>query len=211
VLLLEIRRKPGHARDAVALAEEILRRAPALLARGEKPHEFADRRDVLVEPEKLLRLLAFRRAAQTGGHRVHEDEIGGVEDGIGIVHHAQHSARREAVGRKVQPPRTEPAEMQPHRRSAGAAVEAEGDRARVPRLRREPFAVRSGDRVIHVKDIRLCVAVVFQDWDGAGLRDVFHLRATERDGARPLLRLRFLRLFGGVFFFLLLAAGIVGE
>lgn len=132
VLLLEIRRKPGHARDAVALAEEILRRAPALLARGEKPHEFADRRDVLVEPEKLLRLLAFRRAAQTGGHRVHEDEIGGVEDGIGIVHHAQHSARREAVGRKVQPPRTEPAEMQPHRRSAGAAIEAEGDRARVP-------------------------------------------------------------------------------
>ena len=211
VLMLEIGGEPGHARDAVALAEEVLRRAPALLARGEEAHEFADRGDVLVEPEELLGLLAFGRAAQAGGHGVHEDEVGGVEDRVGVVHHAQHGARREAVGREIEPPRTESAEVQPHRRCARPAVETKRNRARAPRLRGEPFAIRAGGRVVHVKDICLHPAIILQDRDGAGLRDVFHLRATERDRPRALLRLLLLGLFGGVLFLLLLAAGFVGE
>ena len=103
--------------------------------------------------------------------------------------------------------------MQPHRRSARAAVEAECNRAAAGILRGEALSLGVGHGVINVEDVGARRAVVFQQRHHAGLNDIMDIDSAQGDVARFLLGLflfprvfglllgvLFLRGFGGLLF-----------
>ena len=106
----------------------------------------------------------------------------------------RRGGRREALRRQIDTPGTEPAEMQPHRGSARAAIEEKGDRARGRILCAETFPLRISRRVVDVENIRPRRAVILQHRDRARLRQVTYFRTAERHFARVFLRLFLLRL-----------------
>ncbi len=140
-------RQPRRAEDAVTFAAKIFRREPAVVPRRPEPDEFADGIQVGGVAEKFVGLFVLRRAAETGGHRVNEHQIAAVQDGILVVHQPERRRRQRAVVVHLHAARAERAEVQPHGRRAGTAVETKRDRAR-------GLVGFAGARVGDVKDRR---------------------------------------------------------
>ena len=85
VAAAEMFRETGGAKDAVAFAADVFRREPAVVPRRPEPDEFADGIQIRFVAEKLVGLFIFRRAAETGGDGINENQVAGVEDGKFIV------------------------------------------------------------------------------------------------------------------------------
>jgi hypothetical protein len=70
VLRLQIVDAPRRARGAVALAEQVLGRAPAIVVVYVLRDEPADRLDVRIDPPEVLVLGLADRAAEAGADRI---------------------------------------------------------------------------------------------------------------------------------------------
>ena len=127
VPLLQVSRKTRGARGAVGFARQEFGREPALIAGDVQADEIADGFDVLLEAVPVLRLLAFHGTAVACAHRVDENEVGVVEDGILVVGQLERGRRQFAFVGEDHATRTEHAHVQPDRRGAWSAVEGEGD------------------------------------------------------------------------------------
>ena len=127
---LQVLDQRGAAERAVGLAGDELRRHPALVPRGPDADDLADRLDVALVAVERLRLGALHRARVAGRHRVDEDQVGHGEQRLGVVGQAVRRGQQLADVAHDDPARPEQAEVQPHRRRAGAAVEGERHRAR---------------------------------------------------------------------------------
>ena len=128
----------GHrraARRAVALAGEIDRRAPALVARQPDAHHLGQRGDVAVDREHLLARLGARRRRPAGVRRIDEDQVEVLEPAVRVVGDGVRRHRHAAVVGRDDALRAERAEVQPDRRRARAAVEGEAHRAACARRR----------------------------------------------------------------------------
>jgi hypothetical protein len=128
VLLLQVQRQSRRARGAVALADQILRAAPAAVAREVEADEFAHRVEVALVLVKLGHLLALDhpRVARADGIDEHQVAVGQqrvliVDERIGRWRRIAHFVGGHALG-------PENPEVQPHAARAGAAVETEGHR-----------------------------------------------------------------------------------
>jgi hypothetical protein len=127
---LHVLGETGGAHTAVGFAEDELRRVPAIVLGDPAADEVADRLDIAAQPVELGRLGAALGTAVAGGHRVDQDDVGGVEDAVGVVDHGGRWLwRRGAVFRDVNSLGAEYAEVEPDRGRPGATVEGEEDRA----------------------------------------------------------------------------------
>ncbi len=127
---LEVAGQAGRPRRAVALADEELRRGPALVTGREQADEIAHGRDVLDVAVELGRVLAGDGPAIAGRHGVDEAEVGDVEERELVVDEpAGRAGDGVAVFGQHDLARAEGAHMQPDRRRARAAVVNEGDGA----------------------------------------------------------------------------------
>ena len=129
LLLQDVRqhRRPGRA---VALAEEIFRRVPAIVFAQKALDEAGEGVRVLVDsPEGLFLVLAVELSEAGAGH-VDEHQVAGVEQAVGVVDQLVRGRRRMLVAgsrHMLWPQRTH---MEPDRRAARAAVVEERDRTR---------------------------------------------------------------------------------
>ena len=93
----------GGAEDAVAFAAKIFRREPAFVPRRPEPDEFADGIQIGLVAEKCVGLFILRRAAETRRHRINENQIAAVQNGIIVVHQDRTAAaaacRRDSFSR----------------------------------------------------------------------------------------------------------------
>ncbi len=164
----------GGAGGAVALADQVQRRGPAVVPGQVHPDELADRLEVSVKRVELAVQLGFRGAGIAGPDRVDEDQIGAIEPGRLIIDQPVRRGgdRRPFGGRH--PPRAEGPEVQPDRRRARSAIEAEHQRARFRGPRVIP---RVGDR----EDPRLHLALGIPDRHQGGGRGVRQRLAFDHD------------------------------
>src|SRR5262249_34468269 len=96
----------------------------------ENADELADGLDVAREVRERLRLVAGDGAREAGADRVDEDEIRDVEQRVVVVDESAWWRHRHArLVRQLDPPRPERPQVEPDRRRARAAVEAEHDRS----------------------------------------------------------------------------------
>lgn len=148
VFLLQAARELRGAEAAIALACDKYGRVPKLVPGEEALDEFAERFEIAIEAEEFflvrtfagLRLLLVGRlllllddAAEAGADRINENKIGKGDPAFGIISETHRRRRHMALGFELYALRTEPANVQIGRSSAGTAVEYEGDG---PRLRR---------------------------------------------------------------------------
>ena len=143
--LLQLAREPSHAVAAVALARDEDRRAPAAVLREPAAHELAQRLEVALVAEVLLRigralvrlaavlavrlLVRFDHAAEARPHRIDEHEIGEREPRRLVLDEAWRHRRQRPVGREVDALRAHCSHVQVRRCRAGPAVEHERHRA----------------------------------------------------------------------------------
>ena len=115
---------------AIALADEIDRRAPALMPGQPESDDRAERGDIGAHvPERLVRVfLLALAAAEAGADRVDEDEVGEAEPCRRVVDEVNRRARHRPVFRRLHDPRPERTQMQKDRGRAGTPVEHEADR-----------------------------------------------------------------------------------
>ena len=125
----------GERRDpkaAVALADQKLRRGPALVPAEPEADERGQRIQIRLRAEEAAcRLLAsaVTVAAEAGLDRIDEHEVGEREPGIRVRHDPGGRRGRRAVLER-DPPGPQRAEMEIGGRRARPAIEHEGDRAR---------------------------------------------------------------------------------
>ena len=116
--------------------------------------EIADRFDVLIQPVEIPGLCVFFRTAVARGNRVHEDQVADIEDALRIVRDARRWQGSDgAVARELDDFRPEHANVQPHCRGAGTAIERKHHRTV-----RKILGVRA--HVADVKDRGTGLAVV---------------------------------------------------
>src|SRR5262249_40028189 len=120
----------GGAEHAITFAAEVLRREPAVMARGPETDEIADGIHVAGDAKETVGLLFLGGAAETGGHGINEYKVAGIEHGKFVVHQREGRRGLRAVGIHFSAARSESAEVQPEGGGAGSAVEAEGDGSR---------------------------------------------------------------------------------
>ena len=123
--------KPGGARRAVALADQVLGAAPAAVARQVQADELAHRVEVALVVVELGHLLALGHARMAGADRVDEHQVAVGQQRVFVVDQRVRRRRRIAhlVGRDAL--RAEDAQVQPDAARPGPAVEAERERARL--------------------------------------------------------------------------------
>jgi len=116
-------RQPGRAKDPVAFAAKIFRREPALVPRRPEPDEFAHGIEIGESPKNWPGFSSFTGRLKPVATGVNEHQIAVGQDRILVVH--QPERRRAAACRPRSSSRgaAERAEMQPHGRRAGTAVE----------------------------------------------------------------------------------------
>lgn len=125
---LEIVDHARRARGAVALAEQILGRAPAVVVVDVPHDEAADRFDVRIDSPEILVLAFANRMAESGADGIDQHQIGLVEDAVNVVDHLVGCRRRRAGVGGDDAARPERSHVQPERRRAGTAVVGESDR-----------------------------------------------------------------------------------
>jgi hypothetical protein len=104
--------------------------------------------------------LPFHGAAEACAHRVDENEVGVIEDGILVIGQFEGRRGHFAIVSEDDAARAEHAHVQPHRRGTGSAVEGEGDRA-FPFIFHAVFCV-SGEENLRARlfDLRILFLVV---------------------------------------------------
>ena len=125
---------------AVALAGDEFRRFEAIVRLDPAAHGDGKRLDIAVDAvERAAHVVAAEDAAIAGAGGIDEDEIGEIEPGVGIVDRHRRCRRPVGLPRHRQPPRPEPAEVEPARGIARPAVEHESHRprARIGAVERE--------------------------------------------------------------------------
>ena len=116
------------ARRAVALAEQVLGRVPAAVVADVLADEARDRLDVRVRAPEVLVLGVADGLGEARADRIDHDEVGLVEDAVGVVHDLVGRRRRgPGVGRDDAAGPERP-HVQPDRGGARPAVERERDR-----------------------------------------------------------------------------------
>ena len=124
---LEPPRHRRRARGAEALAQQVLGRGPPLVLGDPGLDELGHRVGVLVEAPELLVLVLPEGAAPARAHRVHEHEVGGVEQRQRVVlDQVGRGAIVLGIARHRDPPRAHGPHVQPDRGRAGAAVPEKG-------------------------------------------------------------------------------------
>ena len=127
VVILQIIAQGGRAEGAVAFADQKLRRVPAVVAAQVGDDELREGLDVFVDAVKIFFLRFADGVAVAGAHGVDEDEIGFVEEALGVVHELVRSRRREDAVHGQRAARAEGAHVQPHGGGTGATVVEKGD------------------------------------------------------------------------------------
>ena len=128
VMLLQRQREARGAHRAVAFAEDVFGRIPAIVFAQELLDERREGVDVLIDAvEILVRILAADPAEAGAGH-VDEHQIARIQQALVVVD--DRVRRRRRVGGVIgdHTARPEGAHMQPHGCRARAAIEQEGDR-----------------------------------------------------------------------------------
>ena len=126
---LELVEDGGAAGGAVAFAAEIFGRVPAAIVVEPQPDELGDRLGVLGHAPIIGRIGVAEGVAEAGADGIDEDDVGDVEQAVGIVDdRIGRTAVVGGVGGDRHPARAEGAHVQPDRARAGTAVEQEGDR-----------------------------------------------------------------------------------
>ena len=128
MLLLQVQRQPRRARGAVALADQVLRAAPAAVAREVEADELAHRVEVALVLVELGHLLALDHPRVAGADRIDEHQVAVGQQRVLVVD--QRIGRRRRIAHLVggHALGSEDPEVQPHAARARAAVEAEGHR-----------------------------------------------------------------------------------
>ena len=126
---LQISRKTRGARGAIGFACQEFWREPAVIACDVQADEIANGFNILLEAVPILCLLTFHGTAVACAHRVNENEVGVIEDGILVVGQLERGRRQFAFVGEDYAARTEHAHVQPDRRGAWSAVEGECDGA----------------------------------------------------------------------------------
>ena len=129
-LRLQVVRDPRHAVAAVALANQVFARREAMVLHQPVEDDAREVVDVVVGGvEILLRLIGgYERPAEAGADRIDEDEIGEVEPRARIVGERCRIRRAVALIAEGDVLGSDRAEVQVHRRRAGAAVERDRHR-----------------------------------------------------------------------------------
>ena len=162
-------REPRRARGAVGLADEVLGTRPARVARAVQADEFAHALEVALVVVEFRHLLAGDHAAVAGADRVDEHEVRAVQQRMLVVDQPPRRRRRVALVVQLHAPRSQQAQVQPHRARARAAVERKRDGAR--------FRLGAVEGVGHEEDARprlvglglaLLLALLLEDEGAAG-------------------------------------------
>ena len=160
--LLQRAHEAGGAHRAVALADDVLGRRPAVLLVHEGVEEISDRLDVGELAVELVQVFALHHAAEAGADGVDVDDVCDIEDRVRVVLETRGRLLLETVVVIGHVTRAGEAEVHPHRRGAGAAVEREHQRT----LAGVGHIVL---RVVHVEHLRDHLPVL-ADRDPAELR-----------------------------------------
>ena len=129
VTALQVMSEAGTPDAAVAFPEHEFRRRPTPVVGDVVADESGHRLDVLIDTPEVLALPFADRSAESGSDRIDHDQVGHVEDAVGIVDASRGRGRRMAAVIHDDPLRAKDAHMQPQRRRSRAAVEREHDRA----------------------------------------------------------------------------------
>src|SRR5579859_1456043 len=122
VVVLQIISERGGTEGAVAFAYQKLGRIPAVVAAEVGVDELSEGVDVFVNAVKILVLRFADGVAVAGAHGVDEDEVGLVEQALGIVDEFIGRGRSEGAVDGPGAARAESAQVQPHGGGAGAAI-----------------------------------------------------------------------------------------
>src|SRR6202789_3592710 len=126
---LEVIAEGGGAEGAVAFTDEKFRRIPAVVAIEIDVDELGEGFHVLIDAPEIFVLGFADGAAESGADGINEDQIGLVEEGVGVVFNFVGGGRS---GRGVgidHAARAEGTHVQPDRSGTGAAVIDESDGA----------------------------------------------------------------------------------
>src|SRR5271170_4210369 len=96
--LLNHSRKLSGTRRAVAFANQVFWRSPALHARDVLVDEIGEPVRVLDDAMELRSCLARSRTAESGGNRINKDEVCRVKKRILVVHHAIRCRHSVTIG-----------------------------------------------------------------------------------------------------------------
>ncbi|MCE3263616.1 MAG: hypothetical protein K0R43_2695 [Pseudoduganella sp.] len=175
VRILQLQRQAGHARGAIAFADQELGRGPAPFARDEGLQPVGQVFDVGVHA-KEGGAVGFRveHARKAGVDRVDVDDVGHVQDRMRVVLHAV-GLHRIALGVDVEHFRAGVGDMHPHRSRARAAIERQHQRT--ARLVADVAAL-----VVGVEQRGNDLAVLVPHGLGAGGDLVRHGLALDGDG-----------------------------
>src|SRR5207244_4860992 len=131
VAILYVRRGARRSDGAVALADQILRRRPAVVGLEIDVDELTERAQVARLPVELLRAVARRRAAVAGGNRVDEHEIADVDQRVLVVLERVRRRRLKPLVGHPDALRRERSHVQPDRGGARTAVVEKRYRSRL--------------------------------------------------------------------------------
>ena len=149
---------------AVGFAAEIFPGSPALVLRHPDPDKIADGLDVALNPVEILGIRTFRGTAVAGRDGVDEHKVAAIEDAHVVFDETGRGLERSrAVAGKDYPARPEDAEVEPHRRGTGAAVEGEHHRALFGVLHQA-----AGVADVEYRCLRLALAVPELHFTGRG-------------------------------------------
>ena len=125
---LQVAREHRRAGGAVAFAEQVAGRVPALVFAEEAPEELRQGARVLVNAPEVRSVGAFEGMAETGADRIHHHDVRDVEEGVFVVlQRVGRRALRADLG-SDHPARTHDAHVEPEGRRARPPVEGEDQR-----------------------------------------------------------------------------------
>ena len=144
VRALQVAGEHRRAGRAVALAEQVAGRVPAVVCAEEPPDELGKRLRVLVDAPVVGARSLAQRVAEAGAYGIDHHDVGDVEEGPGVVLErvGRRSLRADVGGHDA--PRPHDPHVQPEGRGAGASVVGEHQgpllrcRAVRPEVRRVP-------------------------------------------------------------------------
>ena len=166
--ILELAREAGDARRAVALADQVLGRAPASPPRDEDVDPVRQVGDVGLDAEELLAVdLVVEHPGEAGVGGIDVDDVRDVEDRVRVVAHPVGLHRVPLVV-DHELLRTGVAEVHPERPGARPAVEGDEDRA-----------------ALEVGDVGALVVGVVERGDGLAVLVVDRLRAGRHPVGHP--------------------------
>ena len=158
VRALQVACEHRRAGRAVALAEQVAGRVPAVVLAQEAPDELGERLRVLVDAPVVAARRLAQRVAEAGADRIDHHDVRDVEEGPGVVLQGVRRRSLRADAGRHDAPRPHDPHVQPERRGAGASVVGEHQGA-LPRRR----AVRA--EVRRVPELRGRGAVVVVELD----------------------------------------------